>query len=642
MAKILYLDYTALIIYIILTITFFMRNKNTSKRRGLFAIMLITSLYATLYDICTVALDNSGTGAIALKYITNIGYLILRNAITPIYCAYMITVTDTWHHIKNKKVSYSIFLAPITIIAILTATAPLNHLVFYIGEGDLYTRGPLFFILYISAAYYTVFCICYAIKYRNVLKLERLIPLISITPFSIIAVAIQYFYPASLCEMIATALCLLFIMITIERPKETIDRTTGLYKYEEFINTIFQADEVKKSYSIVLINTTNYAALNNCLSFRNMDNLYIAISERLERTKNTLKVHPDIYNLEHGLFAAVFYGKDIAFSSRFAFHAFDTIHEDFIINNLTISVLPNVCVVKVPDDVDTVESVRFIIRDFRNKPRTDEIIHASSLVKSKDYFIMANIDSILNQAIDNDEFEVYYQPIYSTKEHRFNSCEALIRLVNTEYGFIRPDLFIPLAEESGLIHHIGLIVIDKVCQFIASDAYKKLNLDYIEINLSAVQCMDNDLPKKIMEVINKYGVLPSDINLEVTETASSFTQKNILNNINRLHELGFTFSLDDFGTGYSNMVRISSLPLNIVKLDRSFTWTEENDDLKIILENSIKMIKNMSMKIVAEGIETEEMLGRFTDYGCEFIQGYYYSKPLPRADFINFISDNIS
>ena len=151
--------------------------------------------------------------------------------------------------------------------------------------------------------------------------------------------------------------------------------------------------------------------------------------------------------------------------------------------------------------------------------------------------------------------------------------------------------------------------------------------------------MDKNLADKILSVCKKYGVNPSQLNLEITETASIFTQRNMIKNINRLFETGYSFSLDDFGTGYSNLVRIASLPLNIVKLDKSFTWTENSEDLKIILENTINMIKKMNMKIVVEGVETEEMLKCFKDLGCEYIQGYYFSKPLPEYDFINYIKD---
>ena len=197
-----------------------------------------------------------------------------------------------------------------------------------------------------------------------------------------------------------------------------------------------------------------------------------------------------------------------------------------------------------------------------------------------------------------------------------------------------------MAEDSGAIHKIGMIVLEKVCKFISSESFKELGLDYIEVNLSVVQCMDRSLAKKIAAVCDKYGVKPSQLNLEITETASSFAQKNMMTNINTLYDMGYSFSLDDFGTGYSNLVRIASLPLHIVKLDKSFTWTGDNDDLKLILETTINMVKKMDMKIVVEGVETEEMLKRFRDLECEYIQGYYFSKPLPEFDFIQYIKDH--
>ena len=310
-----------------------------------------------------------------------------------------------------------------------------------------------------------------------------------------------------------------------------------------------------------------------------------------------------------------------------------------MVNGLNLTVLPSVCVFKFPEDTKSVEQLRLFLSDLRNHKYSNGVNLASTYMKNKDYTIMANMDTILKDAIENDRFEVYYQPIYSNEKNGFNSAEALLRLITPEYGFIRPDLFIPMAEESGAIHKIGLIVLEKVCRFISSDEFKKLGLDYIEVNLSVVQCMDKNLADKILSVCKKYGVNPSQLNLEITETASIFTQRNMIKNINRLFETGYSFSLDDFGTGYSNLVRIASLPLNIVKLDKSFTWTENSEDLKIILENTINMIKKMNMKIVVEGVETEEMLKRFKDLGCEYIQGYYFSKPLPEYDFINYIKD---
>ena len=217
---------------------------------------------------------------------------------------------------------------------------------------------------------------------------------------------------------------------------------------------------------------------------------------------------------------------------------------------------------------------------------------------------MTEIDTIIDHALANHKFNVYYQPIYSVTEQRFNSAEALLRLNDDKYGFISPELFIPAAEKSGAIHKIGAYVLEEVCSFIASDEYKSLGLDYIEINLSVSQCMQNNLANEVLDTLNKYHVSTDQINLEITETAASDSQKIMNENLDILNKAGVHFSLDDFGTGYSNIKRIASLPLDIIKLDKSFTKLEENPKLQIILQNTINMIKDMDMKIVVEGVET--------------------------------------
>ena len=640
MVKLLHLDYTAFAIYILMVVALLFRTRKSSKRRSMFSLVLFIATFATIYDICAVALDNSGQGGVVLKYVLHAGYLILRNLITPMLVGYVLATSDTWHKLYKKKFLIALFWLPFITVALMTLTSPYTHLIFYIDYNDAYKRGPFFIALYVSAIYYTFFAIFYTVKYKRILTNSRVIPLMSIVPFQILAVAVQFFFPEVLCEMITTALSLLLIMLTIERPEEKIEASTGLLKSHIFIDMLFQSHAVEKPLSIILLNVTNYSALSSYLSFSKMEIIHGAIANRLDDVKNDLRLSPDIYSLENGLYAVVLFNEEIPYGPRYASRLLETFVTDYTSNGVSVSILPNVCVINVPTDTDDVEKIRLLAKDFREEKYSGDLILASNIMKHKDYTVIANMDAILSNAIENNLFEVYYQPIYSNVDNRFNSAEALIRLNTKEYGFIRPDLFIPMSEESGAINQIGMIVFEKVCKFISSEKFKELNLDYIEVNLSVVQCMDKKLVKKLTDMCEKYGVSPSQINLEVTETASSFTQKRVIANIEALHDAGFSFSLDDFGTGYSNMVRIASLPLHIIKLDRSFTWTENNDNLKLILENTIKMIKKMDMKIVVEGVETEEMLSNFRDLACEYIQGYFFSKPLHEYDFINYILDS--
>lgn len=634
-----YFDYVAFFVYLFMMIAFFLRTPKASKRRSLFSLLLILGLLTTLYDICAIWIDIPGTGAYPLKYLIHCLYIISRNLITPVFMAYLVAYTDTWHKFKKHVVMLSILTLPIMAVVVLTILTPFNRLIFYIDSNGMYTRGDYFFVLYVSAILYVIFCVVYSIKYYCIIEFRQFIPICSVILFQLIAVAIQFFYPYILCEMLATSLAILLMLLTVERPEAKIDRGSGMLKSSTFSTTALRALSTEKPVSFVLVNMTNHSAINSYVSFSNMEELYSLIRERIESVTDELSVNPEIYNLESGLIAVTFYDDDIPYAVRFANHLLEKLKDDYNLGRFAVSIPTNVCVLKSPDDTKDFDEINAFFNNFRGFKYTGEVMMASSFIKGNDYTVMANMDSILKDAIANDLFEVYYQPIYSTKEKQFKSAEALIRLFTKEYGFIRPDLFIPLSEDSGAIHEIGMIVFEKVCKFISSDEFKILGLDYIEVNLSTVQCSDKDLVTKINAMLNKYNVSPSQINLEITETASAFLQKNMLDNINALYEMGFSFSLDDFGTGYSNMIRISSLPLHIVKFDKSFTWTENNDDLKLILRKSIQMVKKMDMKIVVEGVETKEMLDTFVNYDCEFIQGYYFSKPLPEYDFVKFVSD---
>ena len=130
---------------------------------------------------------------------------------------------------------------------------------------------------------------------------------------------------------------------------------------------------------------------------------------------------------------------------------------------------------------------------------------------------------------------------------------------------------------------------------------------------------------------------PERINLEITETAAGYAQNSMMENMDKLSGAGIAFSLDDYGIGYSNIKRVVSLPLKMIKLDKAFVDEKENPKMWVVLQNTIKMIREMEMQIVVEGVETEELVQQFTDMDCDYIQGYYYSKPIPKLEFIEFI-----
>jgi EAL domain-containing protein (putative c-di-GMP-specific phosphodiesterase class I) len=251
------------------------------------------------------------------------------------------------------------------------------------------------------------------------------------------------------------------------------------------------------------------------------------------------------------------------------------------------------------------------------------------------------VDYAIQNAIKNDLFQMYYQPIYDVKEHKFNCCEALIRLIDPDLGFIPPDEFIPIAEQNGRIIEVGRIVVEKVCQFLNEYKPEQYGLKFVDVNLSVIQCMHPEIISDIQAILDKYGVSRDLINLEITETASAQSYTLLQTRLNDLHSSGFAISLDDFGTGFSSVDYLINFPFDVIKLDKSLVWAYmSNKKYEPILQHYMPMLHSLGTKIVAEGIETKEMVDALEVLGCDYLQGYYYSRPVDKVTFAKFLVEN--
>lgn len=637
--KNLYFDYCALIVMTLIILSILLKRMTRGRTNRYFLLLAVVVFFSVVYDICSIILDNRYGESTDLRYLTHMCYLIIRNLTAPLLAVYTICLTDTWHIIRRKG---KLFLSALPLIAIIIAvlSTPFTHAIFYFDNHNVYTRGPLFFILYVSAIFYLFYIILYATAYIKNIGMQKYFAIVSIFPMQVVAMTVQYYYPNILIEMFLTSICALLVLFIVQRPEASIDLTTGFLKASTFNSDMKNVFANKKPVTIIFITTTNFDIIRDLLAYTGTSKLIKVLASRINKINMIVDTEADVYNYESGKFRVVFEEPDFDKVEIFAKELKKLFSSNIKASSLDITLRANVCIAKCPDDIKNFDSLVVFSNEFLKLDFHKEILTAQNLFKNSDYKILSKMEKILTDAIKNRSFEVYYQPIYSIKQKKFISAEALIRLNTEEFGFIRPDLFIPYAEESGLINSIGSIVLEDVCKFISSEDFKSLNLEYIEVNLSVIQCMNIDLVPLVSGLLNKYNVRPDQINLEVTETATAYSQQIIHKNISDLNAMGISFSLDDFGTGYSNMIRIAELPLSIIKIDKSMINTENNPDLEVILTQSIKMIKDMNLEIVVEGVETESLLGKFIGLGCEYIQGYFFSKPLPRKDFVKFIMES--
>ena len=244
------------------------------------------------------------------------------------------------------------------------------------------------------------------------------------------------------------------------------------------------------------------------------------------------------------------------------------------------------------------------------------------------------------QALDNEEFMVYYQPKYDPRTNELRGAEALIRLKDDEVGFVSPAIFIPAAEKNGAINSIGSFVIDDVFKFISENSIESYGLNYIEINLSTIQCLQDNLPEHIDEKIKEYNISKDKINFEVTETGRDYAGDIIYDTIYKIHDMQLALSLDDYGTGYSNLQKVIAFPFKIIKIDKTLVDSIGDAKMKDVVGQTVAMLKKIGAQIVVEGVEDKDTSDWFEEIGCDFIQGYYYAKPMPKQEFLKFIKQS--
>ncbi|MBD5516012.1 MAG: EAL domain-containing protein [Lachnospiraceae bacterium] len=637
MEKSISLDIAALILLIILLLSCILRKMTSDLSNRIFLIIILCAIASTVFDIIAVALDNVHSDQTSLLYAVNAGYLYMHFLSAPMHLIFVISLTDTWHKLRKNHFMQFMLILPLFVMLVAFVANAGNQLVFSVENG--YTRGPLFGMMYVATVLYIVFDILYIIRYRKLFNFSKILTISAVIPIGMAAMLIQLFIPTALVEMFAGAISLLIISIGIQRPEDYIDSFTLLMKHSAYANDMKRTFYNEKHVNIIMLNIGNFRTIQSMMGFDSAAQVLRDVADKIREVNRKQHGYADLYYLDNGRFRMVFYGKNIDNAESVANVLNQELKEKRSFYGLDINLTPFIVLASCPEEITDFKMLMTFGADFHEKNHyTGQIMKAGELYDKNQLSIQNNIDMIIDRALEEGSFQVYYQPIYSIPHGKFVSAEALIRLFDSQYGFISPETLITAAERNGAIHRIGEFVFEQVCQFIASEEFRRLGLDYIEVNLSVAQCMNSDLPETLLAIMKKYNVSSDRINLEITETAAAYAQNVLTENLERLTEAGISFSLDDYGTGYSNMKRVIQMPLKIIKLDKSFVDENNNPKMWIFLENTVRMIKDMNMEIVVEGVETQEMLDAFSRLQCDFIQGYFFSKPIPRKDFVAFIA----
>lgn len=319
----------------------------------------------------------------------------------------------------------------------------------------------------------------------------------------------------------------------------------------------------------------------------------------------------------------------------------DAVSEPFIINDSEIRIGASIGIAIFPQDGSDYQSIlkSADLAMYQAKEEGKNTYRYYSDELNQEASRRMEIERDLRIALkQDDQLELYYQPKIETETGEPRSVEALIRWKHPEKGMIQPLEFINVAEDCGLILPLGKWVLEEACNQI--NRFNALGLDLsIAVNISTAQFSGADLSKVVMEVLAKTGASPNRLELELTESMAMQNPEMALHHIKTLKEKGIRFAIDDFGTGYSNLSQLSQLPFDVFKIDRSFVdmlTDEKVEHGRVIVRTILAMANSLNYETVAEGVETVEQLEFMAGFGCTFAQGYYFAKPMPESEFLDW------
>jgi len=547
------------------------------------------------------------------------------------FCAVYYICTDIYtKKLQQRKAVYCNGI--ISVIAMLLIYA--SPIYFHIEKGGkvVYTYGFSVLTAYIAAVIYLIINFFLLVRKKDVIRKSRRSAMLFWMLIWIGSALVQFFHNEILIVGFAGAVGVMVLYIKLENPEVNLDRQSGLFNQTALTRYTRQLASREKNFALVLMvfehsfyknisreseTAAEMEMINfiqevpGTMAFKTAGDEVMLLYEDKEKAEKGLAILRERF--EKG------WGRDQSVFER-----------PFWIY------LPDSSVIREVKDISQ------LIKHARQNSK--ELIDNGFLQidekLANEMYYTRQMEQIIFNAIDQNWITVYYQPIYSTKEKKFTSAEALVRITDEDGNVVPPYDFVWVAEKNGMMLRLGEIIFEKVCRFIKENRPEQYGIEYIEVNLSAIQCAYELFADNYIAIMEKYDVRPEFINLEITETATIGAKKTALNNMRKLIAYGVSFSLDDFGTGQSNLNYIVEMPVNIVKFDRTMINSYfENGKARYVMDAAMHMIHGMGLEIVAEGIETKEQYETMQSLGISYIQGYYFSRPIPEEQFLRFVSE---
>lgn len=419
---------------------------------------------------------------------------------------------------------------------------------------------------------------------------------------------------------------------------DTLTNVPNRYLLEKELESIIRMSKKhNQSFALLFLDLDRFKNINDTLGHRVGDML---LKETAQRLKRMLRKQDTIARFGGDEFVIILPNlKHIREAAYMAEKIVESLKRPFCFNHQEIYISTSIGISVYPYDGTDKETLirmadRAMYQTKKNGRNQYALYHAGMYGNDKQLF---QLETALRKALERGEFELYYQPQLDIKTKQIRAVEALIRWNHPEKGFISPGMFIPLAEESGLITPISDWIMMQACEHLKQ---LQLRFPYVKmsINISPIYFQEIDFLKKLQKTIESVNVNPRLIELELTESAVMPHAEQSVERLTKLKMMGMSIAIDDFGTGFSSLSYLHRFPIDILKIDRSFTkQLSRYQQDSAIVKAIIMMAHSLQIRVVAEGVETKKQYQILEKQSCDFVQGYYVSKPLSISELYEFL-----
>lgn len=614
----------SIMILLVFLIYYVMRPKLPVRRYTTFVVLLLIDLATVYFDYTSSVADEAFLQhSRTLLYALNMAYFVFFIARACCFTFFTMNVLEPYQRVS--KMTKHLAIAVLAVSEIITLSSPFTGAVFII-DGEGYHSGSFYNLLYYSFGFFLVLSFVLIVKKSEYIPKNDCCSLLAYQLILLSGIIIRYINPHLLIMDLFCLIAIIIIFLSFENPDRLLTSSGDAFNITAFQVLVSERFNSKR-FRILSFVIHNYNEYRGIIGGSQLEHCSSQICRYLSVSFPNIL----LFYLENGRFA-LFGSEDMQLGgmseeikTRFSDSWYSG--EENIYLDISFVQVDSGTIDCTADRLISMILIALDNAGSESRPASDD---ATLTVQMFDRQL--DVKRNLETALERDEVEVFFQPIIDSGTGRIAAAEALARIKDENGNIIPPVEFIPMAEKDGQISLLGEQVFRKVCSFIKEHRGKMEAVAWINVNVSPYQFLDNDMPQRYLKIIQEYGIPVSNVRFEITEEA--IVDYSLLKlQLGNMHEAGFKFVLDDYGSGYSNLIRLRKYSFENIKIDMEVV-RDYCSNPSPILPAFVKAIKEMGHSVTAEGIEDESMAAKISELGCDYQQGYHYSKPLPPEEFL--------